>query len=487
MKKILYTIIGVITGAFALQSCSEDKMDDINKNKNNPEFMESKYIITEVMTNTAFSITASDLAFYASVYTELNGGVSAQMRNAQLRGNEPAASTTYNNKWNSLYINLRNLSIIERKCSEGGEEAGNFHTLGVAQIMKAYNLGLLTDLFGDVPYFEALKPLTNPQAKLDKQEDIYKEIFLLLDKGIENLNKQSNYASLGKQDLIYGNNESWIKAAHGLKARHLMHLSAVKPNYQEVLKNIDLSFNGQNDEMYFQEGKVDYPFFTFYKTRGGLASSKTLLDLMKGLDIIDPRIKDYFVAIKDTGVVPVDHSGDVQEAASGVYSPSGLSYFNAKESQYNANASNAIYLMSYHELMFVKAEALARLGQTGEAIVALQKAVDASLMKRQRLIYPTYKRVMSNELTGNKLIERIAQEKYIAFAEVESIEAYNDIRRWKAMGEDLIKLQHRDPNKFPKRFAYGNSDVSRNPNVREAYGNGAYVYTEDVWWAHGTR
>ncbi|MDR2223457.1 MAG: RagB/SusD family nutrient uptake outer membrane protein [Flavobacteriaceae bacterium] len=487
MKKIKYIILGLITGAFTLQSCSEDKMDDINKNKNNPEFMESKYIITDVMTSSAFSITGSDLAFYASIYTEQLGGVSAQLRNAQLRGNEPSASTTYNNKWNTLYSNLRSLNIIVKKCSTGGEEAGNYHTLGIAQVLKAYNLGILTDLFGDVPYSEALSPLTNPQAKLDKQEDIYKEIFSLLDSGIENLNKQTTFASLGKQDLIYNSPNNWIKAAYGLKARYLMHLSAVKPNYQEVLNNVNLSFAHANEEMYFQDGKVSYPFFLVNKTRGGLASSKTLWDMMTNIDVKDPRIADYFIAIEGKGVVPVDHNKDVQEAASGVYSPSGLSYSSVKDAKYEANSFNAIYLMSYHELMFIKAEAAARLNLDSEAKGALSQGINAALNKKQRLTYPTYERVVPQDLTGKALLQRIAQEKYISFAEVESIEMYNDIRRWKAMGDDLIQLQHKEPNKFPKRFAYGNSDVSRNPHVKEAYGNGAYVYTDDVWWAHGTR
>lgn len=484
MKRIKYILFGLVASSFVLQSCSEDKMDDINKNQNDPEFMESKYIITDVMNSTAYNGIGGDLAFYASVYTELLGGAHAQMHNAQIRLTEPTANTTYNNNWNSLYRNLRNLHIIIKKCSDGGEEVGNYHTLGVAQIMTAFNLAVLTDLFGDIPYFEALSPIANPQAKIDKQEDIYKEIFRLLDESVLNLSKTSNFGSLGNQDLMYagGNVDSWKRAAHGLKAKYLMRLSAVQPNYQAVLDNVALSFENVGQDFRYQNGKVDYTFYNFYDARAGLASSKTLYDLMSSVDPEDPRLTDYFET-EGTSLRLIDHSGDVA-IGQDLYSPSGLSYYTNND---HSNARNAIYLMSYHELLFVKAEAEARLNKTGEAVETLKLAVKAGLNKKQKFTYPTYERDIPASLAGEALLKRIATEKYISFFEVESVEAYNDIRRWKAMGENLIELKHKDPNLFPRRYPYGNSDVSNNPNVRAAYGDGSYVYTENVWWAGGAR
>lgn len=67
----------------------------------------------------------------------------------------------------------------------------------------------------------------------------------------------------------------------------------------------------------------------------------------------------------------------------------------------------------------------------------------------------------------------------------ESTEMYNDIRRWKANGENLVELKN--PGKFPLRLPYGNDDTTTNPNVQAAYGDGQYVYTENVWWAGGKR
>ncbi len=61
----------------------------------------------------------------------------------------------------------------------------------------------------------------------------------------------------------------------------------------------------------------------------------------------------------------------------------------------------------------------------------------------------------------------------------------NVMMRLKAMGEEYIKLDN--PYKFPLRAPYGADDVSANPNVEAAFGNGQYVYTDPVWWAGGSR
>ena len=88
--------------------------------------------------------------------------------------------------------------------------------------------------------------------------------------------------------------------------------------------------------------------------------------------------------------------------------------------------------------------------------------------------------------TANPLREVMIQ-KYLAMlgAFGESTECYNDIRRMKALKEDFVKLSN--PKPFPLRAPYGDSDVLANPKVKEAYGNGQYVYSDPVWWAGGNR
>ena len=81
--------------------------------------------------------------------------------------------TRYNNSWDVVYQTLYNLKAIIEKCSEGGSEEDNYHTLGIAQILSAYNLATLTDAMGDVPWSEALRPGEIFTPVLDNQADIY--------------------------------------------------------------------------------------------------------------------------------------------------------------------------------------------------------------------------------------------------------------------------------------------------------------------------
>lgn len=58
----------------------------------------------------------------------------------------------------------------------------------------------------------------------------------------------------------------------------------------------------------------------------------------------------------------------------------------------------------------------------------------------------------------------------------------------KGMNENFITLSNPlNATKFPLRYSYGNSDTTANPEVKAAYGNGDYVYSEPVWWAGGSR
>jgi hypothetical protein len=77
-------------------------------------------------------------------------------------------------------------------------------------------------------------------------------------------------------------------------------------------------------------------------------------------------------------------------------------------------------------------------------------------------------------------------QKYISFFECEAVEAFNDYRRCKAMGDSWVNGFLKNGLSFPLRFTYGNSDVSSNRNIADIFGDGSYVWNKNVWWAGGT-
>ena len=157
-----------------------------------------------------------------------------------------------------------------------------------------------------------------------------------------------------------------------------------------------------------------------------------------------------------------------------------------------ARLSAPTRLMSYHELQFVKAEAYVRMGaaQLANASDALKKGVEAAFIKVGLTAAEAdayYTASVLPRFTADPLKE-VMNQKYLALYDEEAIESYNDYRRLKAMGnENLITLANPNKTKFPLRFTYGTSDVTTNLNIKDAYGDGTYVYTENVWWAGGTR
>lgn len=484
MKKLFVTLTAVTFGML-FTACSEDTMDKINENKNNPTEMGAKFILTDVMTGTAFNVVGSDLAFYTSCYIEHNVGVFNQLYNAEIRGAEPTVSSTYNNQWSEIYRYLYYLKVCIEKCSDGGSETGNYYSLGIAQVMTAYNLAILTDLFGDVPWSEALRPGVIYTPKVDSQESIYTEVFKYLDDAIENFDKDCNF-EIGDQDLYYaGDIDLWKKFAFGLKARYTMRLMNTVSDKDKAMNSVlefaEKSFVSADEEAkfnYYDGVNTTSPFYQFFNDRNYLGASKSFDDLL--LSKNDPRESVFFKSYPGTDEFVLATNGKPTQQQ-GVYAISAIS-----------TPTAPTFLLSFHELEFLKAEAYARLGNVEESKSACESAVLAACNKVNVAISDSAvseyvnKYVMAVMNNAASALHEVQVQKYIAFYEEEAVEAYNDIRRWRALGEEPITFAHVSPQEFPLRLTYGGDDVTTNPNVYDAF-EAIDIYNDNVWWAGGTR
>lgn len=199
-------------------------MDRINKDNGHPsaEFVDAKFQLTDAIVSSVFTTNGGSFAWYVSSYTEqLFGCGNNQLKNAELRNaNETAASATFNNEWDGTYLSLNNIQQMITKC-ESGANAGQADILGMAQILAAYDWGIMTDMFGNIPCSEAFKASA---PKVDSQESIYENINNLLDAAIVNLGKaiDGKMKNAGSQDVLFnGNCSKWRGLAHALKARYL--------------------------------------------------------------------------------------------------------------------------------------------------------------------------------------------------------------------------------------------------------------------------
>lgn len=512
--------VSILT-VFTISSCTEDAMDKINNNPNNPKDAPAKFLITDLGVSTAFNTVGGDFSLYSSVYMEHETGIGNQLYRAEVRSGEPTTATTYNNAWISVYSNIKNAKIAIKKCQEDPVDKGNVVTEAIAKIFLAYNAAVVTDMFGDTPFSETgiLNPNGTPaymQPKIDTQQSIYTEILknldeaiLLLDDG--NAEDEGLSGKVGSKDFIYsGDPELWTKAAYALKARYTMRLlnrsSDKNKDLENILEYIDKSFKSANDEckltIYDGDSQVN-PLWAFSYSRNSLAASESLIE--KFMERNDPRAPQAFTIPNEDGGIQAEDIESINAAPNGtaleVQDEYGMSMVSWA-------ITTPTLLISYHEILFLKAEALCRLNRSNEAEPVLKEAIQAAFINLENTINDAAENWMGvgsadlsdviddyfdNEVkplfTDNPLKETMVQ-KYLAFfgASGESVEAYNDYRRLKGEGQNFIELKNPlNSNKFPFRLGYGADDVIANPAVKAAFGDGQYVYSEPVWWAGGSR
>ncbi len=487
LKKFLYiAFLGLMA-----TSCTEDTMDDINKNQANPpaSVVNAKFQVTDAVVSTGFSSWGGAYAWYVSSYTEQTFGTgNNQAMKAELRQRgETAASTTFNNEWGSTYLNLENILQILQKTEEGGLNAGQSDIRGIGQVLWVLNFELLTDMHGDIPYSEAL---VKEQPKLDTQESIYTDLLSRIDEAITDLTaaaaaKENN---CGEQDLLFGGNPAkWLGLAKAVKARLLLNLSyrdsgnlaKAKSAAEEALQ---AGFNGAELTI-FNGVDADNPWTAYSWSRYYIGANGTVVDLMAERN--DPRLAVYAADLFGTGI-PYANAGDedLAKMTETVGYPLWLE-----------NGAAKLHLFSLSEVYFIIAECQARAGQ--DATSAFASAVEAS--------FEDYAESTGEDVgdaadyvaaLGTVTLKEVMVQKYLAQTRDEQLQTYNDLRRCKAHGEEFIKLKNPrniqgGQNQWPLRLPYGNSDVVSNPNVTAAFGTGNdagnYLFTENIWLFGGSR
>ena len=509
MKKIFRLLTsGLVLSAlaFSFTACSEDYMDKINEDKDSAKDAASKFIIPDLMLRTAQNVIGGDFNTYIGSYVEYWAGTHNQLYQAEKRNAEVRLSSTFNNGWGDIFYLIRNAKLtIEKSKSEVPEAV---QARAIAETMLAYILAEATDLFGDIPYTEV-----GNAWDADSQESIYTEVFRLLDDAAATF--ATNPASVGGQDFIYGgSNTAWIKFINGLKARYTLRLNNRSSNLAKIIEYVDASFSSAAEQasMAYSGTNNQNPLFDFEWSRDGISSCTSMWN--KLMERNDPRA-DRVYWHSNTWA----HFDGVD--AEGVLAPTGSPTESQGQYLYDVFmfAEKApVHFLSYHELMFIKAEAQARLGKTAEAkesikeaimaaFVNLEISVDAGINAPSVLAYdgiepitvlkPNESEALAEEYFDDTVealfdanpLKEVMLQKYIGLwgGNGEAVETFADIRRLKAEGKgDIYGLIN--PGKFPLRCPYGNDDVTANPNIEKLYTDaGNYVFTENVWWAGGSR
>ena len=478
MKKYIYTVLSAAVLGFS--ACSEDTMDNINKDNAHPspEIVSAKFQLTDAIMSTGFTTVSGAYAWYVSSLTEQEfGSGNNQLMKAELRNSQEwAASTTFNNEWNGTYGNLMNIRQIISKTIDGVSK-GEKDIQGIAQVLEVINFGILTDMHGDIPYSEAVKGQELLQPKIDSQKDVYAGLMATIDDAIANLTEAvaSNMNNAGEQDIVFkGEPSAWLATAYAVKARYLLHQSAVDASAvakakEAAVKAVELGFAGC-EITEFNGVTCDNPWSAYVWSRYYTGCSATVTKLMEATG--DPRLFLYTYY----GDAAVYEPGDAEGAK--------VSACYDCPAWYMDLGSQPIHIFSLSELYFILAECQLRMGE--DATVAFQTAVAESVDEIYSWFGEDGGGDVFAESLGTPNLKALFEQKYLAQCVDEQIETYNDIRRVEAMGEKYINLTNPNNvqsgiNRWPYCLPYGNSSVISNPYVKEAYGDGTYIYSKKTW------
>ncbi len=468
--KLISKLLGLGLLISLLLSCSDDTLDAINENPNEPTDVPIAALLPQATVSTIAGVAGDGAGEYAPYFVEHTANVHPNVRRPELVNDDV---------WNSTYNTLMDLQTIIEKGSEGGDEEGFYSAVGVAKVLYAYALSVGTDFFGEMPHSEALQGSVNRAPAFDEQETIYAFLQQRLDEAIADLNRESAVGDLAQIDLVYqGDTELWIKTAYALKARLYNRLSNVDPEQsaRNALDAINQSFTSPEENFVF-EGYLtgltnDNPWAAVQKSQQTYAVGTTFIELMDSFtepDFTDPRAERWFTTIE----------GEF------VGAPPGEALTDQEHVLYSAPSDEVLYdaapqpLLTYDELKFIEAEAQLRLGNAADAYAAYQEAVRAALARaevaeedagayvNQSTVFPG-----ADGLT----LEHIIGQKNISFWLFQSIEAYNDYRR------TGIPNTLSDPRGTPLRLAYPPSEINRNSNAPDNI-NDVTIYEIPVWWA----
>lgn len=471
MYKIIITMMSL---GLILNGCQ--KFDEFNNNPNSPENADPQFLLSNVLAEA--SANQSYWGWHAGNF------LAQHASNLEFLPVDRYDLSNNEGLWNDTYRLLNDMQDIIN--SENGNEAYT----AVCKILKAHQVGLLTDLWTDVPFYEALQGKTegNFTPAFDSQETIYtgaNGILDLLKQAVATLEK-TNEAIQG--DLMYGGDlNKWVKFANSLRIRYLIRISDKMDVSEELAAALDganvFTSNADNAVVPYLAASPNQ--WTIFNEREGryvdVRMSKTAEDILTPLN--DPRMEYFYKRTVN--------SEDGIAVYTGI--PNGLS----RENQLSYNLNDVSLMgsflrdqpddvkgafMTFSELEFCLAEAANKGLTPGTDIFYYQAGIEASFEFYGLETPADYLSQSEVLLDGTADLERIMTQKWIA-SFMNGYEAWFDIRRT-SFPVLTIPLDNLNGDVYPVRYRYPSTEQAVNAtNYNEAVSHiGGDNYNSKGWW-----
>ena len=118
---------------------------------------------------------------------------------------------------------------------------------GTSRVLKAYVTQMLVDMYGNIPYTDALKGSASLAPKFDDQKAIYEDLIKVLDTAITVLKANPLPSAYAGSDIVFGRTSGaaaaaatkWIQFANSLKLRILMRQSRMTGRDAYIIAEIN--------------------------------------------------------------------------------------------------------------------------------------------------------------------------------------------------------------------------------------------------------
>lgn len=464
----------------ALFSCTKG-LEDINVNPNASEKVNPQFLLSTTLIATAYD-------YQKDAYYDKPASAGRYITLVRNEGNDKFDWGPQN--WDGYFSKLSSIKNMMDLGAQGDEQ----QYVAVGKILKAFNFAYATDLYGDMPYSQALlsKDDNIVHPPYDQQKDIYpsllnelKEANTMLAGELESIDE--------KADAMYGGDVlSWRKFANSLRLRMLLRISKAYPQafteMQEILNNKTqypiFESNADNAEIKYlgDVGANAWPgapianaFSEFDKRK----PSKEIVDAL--LQRNDPRLEVWIAPVDEPigGTVDPHLYVGVPNAIPAPYDYNGgTPHISRLSAMFNANLHPMVKasMLTYAEVCFILAEAL----QAGKITVAGETA-ESMYYKGIRANMSYYGVEEDADDDGyfdqplvkyNGTLEQLIGQKWIA-GFLKGAEAWFDYRR---TGFPKFVLGPLAPGGIPKRYIYPETERSYN---EDQYQKALTVFGED--------
>ena len=483
MKSINKIFLVLLAGL--LFSC-ENQLD-VNNDPNSPTNITPGLALSAAQAS-LITVTGGDFSnlggFYAQYHTQAPSASQYEVID------QYNLNTSYANRvWTELYSGcINDLEFVINESNKTDDAAGVL----IGTLMKAYTFQLLVDVFGDVPYTEALQGVNNITPKTTEGSVIYLDLISKIDAALASYNANPSSTSIGKQDIIYGADmNQWVKFANSLKLKMYLRMAytplanPAKVNALIAANNFlttDAKFSnfgtGLNQRNPFYEVQIVYLGDVNNVASNSLFNFYNLNE--------DPRLESVYRPNTGANYLSIAQgSGET---------------FNNLASNYsrpNIKADTPVYLMSVAESNFLQAEALIRYAAGAGAKAKYDAGVNASFVLyglSTALATPfigsggTYEYVVGANTEAT--VRQVIIQKWASLAYINNIESYIETTRTKfpeivsptsvnyATGKRIpSEISILPGNTVPSILFYPDSELDRNPNIKQHTS-----LTEKVWW-----